>query len=254
MTPIILYNNIFSNVLPLTATDTTDGYDVLNVIDYKTYTYWQADSAGTKYISIDCSGDVMANCVGIAGHNLKTANATVSMESSADNSNWTTRVSDFIPDTDKAFTKLFDSATARYWRLKIVTATIAAQIAVLMAGERLTFPCPPESPYIPYSESVELDSARSKAGHLLGVVTRYKPIEINARFSVLSRDWVFNQYLTFWENHASRILPFFWAWDVVTYPEHVYFVTITEKMKYSIPLSIGAYADSMEINMEGIII
>jgi len=50
--PLILADNRLDNGTP-TATDTAAGFDVLNLKDLRTYTYWQALSFGTKYITVD---------------------------------------------------------------------------------------------------------------------------------------------------------------------------------------------------------
>lgn len=50
--PLILADNRLDNGTP-TATDTGAGFDVLNLKDLRTYTYWQALSFGTKYITVD---------------------------------------------------------------------------------------------------------------------------------------------------------------------------------------------------------
>ena len=50
--PILLFDNVFEDGTP-TATDTASGYDVLNLIDWRNYTYWKAASAGTKHLTVD---------------------------------------------------------------------------------------------------------------------------------------------------------------------------------------------------------
>ena len=120
-TPIILYDNRLTDGTPA-ATDTAAGYDILNILDLRTYTQWKAASSGTKYITIDCGSAKSADCLAVIGHNLYTAGATVSVESSSDNATWTQRLAGFTPTSDKAFMKLFVSASARYWRIKIINA------------------------------------------------------------------------------------------------------------------------------------
>lgn len=250
-TPIILSDSRFLDGT-LTATDTASGYSVLNIKDYRTYTFWKAASAGTKYITVDCGTAKSADCLAVISHNLNTANATVSVESSPDNSAWTERLAGFTPPSDKAFLKTFTSASARYWRLKIVTTSIVPYLAVCMLGVRLTFPYPPDSPYIPYSESVEVGSSRSKKGHILGSVVKYKPIRISARFSNLTRTWVETVFTPFWDNHASNLLPFFYAWSLTAYPNMVFYVSVEEGMAYRTPVSVLPFVDSLELEMEGI--
>lgn len=250
-TPIILYDSRFLDGTP-TATDTAAGFSVLNIRDYRAYTFWKAASAGTKYITVDCGTAKSADCLAIIGHNLKTANASISVESSADNITWTERLASFTPSTDRAFLKTFISASARYWRVKIVTASVVPYLAVAFLGVRLTFPYPPDTPYVPYKETVEAETLQGKTGHILGSVIRFKPIEISAKFSNLTRTWVMNNFKPFWDNHASDFKPFFWAWDIDTYPDMVFYVSIDEGMSYEMPMSVLSYIDSIELKMKGI--
>lgn len=253
MNPIILYASRFLDGTP-TATDTASGYNVLNIIDYKTYTLWKAASVGTKYITVDCGSDKSADALGIISHNLYTANATISVESSTDNfaANVTERLAGFIPTSNNAFLKPFTSATDRYWRIKIVTAAVVPYLAIAMLGEKLLFPYAPDVPYIPYSEGIEVESSKSKGGNLLGSIVQYKPIEISARFSTLTRTWVINTFKPFWDNHASDLKPFFYVWDNDIYPQFCFWVKAKDSSKYQMPVTILDYVDSIELEMEGI--
>lgn len=248
--PIILYDSRFMDGTP-TATDTAAGFSVLNIKDYRTYTFWKAASSGTKYITIDCAGAKSANCLAIIAHNLYTAGATVSVESSPDNSNWTVRLAEFTPASDKALLKIFTDASAPYWRIKIVTASMAAQIGVVFLGARMDFPYPPDAPYIPYTEGIEAETSIGKTGHILGSTIKFKPLELTARFSNLTRTWVLNTFKVFWDTHASDLKPFFYAWDIDAYPDMVFFVAVDDGSKYQTPVSILQYIDSIELRMRG---
>ena len=100
--PLILHDNLFLLGTP-TATDTASGYSILNILDRRAYTLWKAASYGTKYITIDCATAQSANAVAIAGHNLHTADAIIKVQSSSDNTNWTTRHVNFKVSSDKPF-------------------------------------------------------------------------------------------------------------------------------------------------------
>ena len=121
--PIILYDSILIGST-LTATDTETGYSVNNLIDYRSYTWWQADTPGLKYITIDCAVATSADTLGIVGHNFDTAAAVISVESSPDNTTWTERLSEFLVTDSYAIMKTFTTASARYWRVKIQSAVI----------------------------------------------------------------------------------------------------------------------------------
>lgn len=409
--PIILYDNRFSDGTP-TATDTAQGFSVLNVRDMRTYTYWKAASVGTKYLTVDCGSPMNADCLGIIGHNLGSIGAEAVLQGSSDNfasdliepvairpktdtailkrarlisngdyevwpdgtnvrpAGWTLAGSGasverivvnapddygaqvtagaganaqlyqrapnfgsfkgntvtyggyvlcnapnagrvgiydgvqwtyspyhsgsglweyltvtrtvsssatelrFVGQVMAGLTAGFDIAAARkgttispstpsdyieplsnakrYWRLKVANGSAAPKLAVLMAGNLLEFPYPPDTPYIPYSEAVEAETARSKKGHPLGAVIRFKPREIAARFPSLSRSFVFDTYKPFWDSHASDLKPFFYAEDLDEFPGHIFYVQMKKGAKFQAPLSRGSLVDSLTLDMEGV--
>jgi hypothetical protein len=254
MNPIILYDNRFNDGIPA-ATDTAAGFDVLNIRDLRPFTLWQAASPGTKYITVDCGSAKSADCLALIRHNLYSSSASVSVESSTTGA-WAgeqvERLAPFTPSSDKALLKTFPTATARYWRLKIVTAAIAPNIGVAMLGAKLLFPYPPDTPYIPYKEGIEAETSRGKTGDPLGVVVRFKPVEVNARFSVLSRTWALSTYKAFWDTHASDLKPFFYVWDIDLYPDLVLYLAVKRDAAYQTPVSVLEYVDYIELDMEGI--
>jgi hypothetical protein len=247
--PIILYDNRLLDGT-LSSSEVMSGFDVNNVIDYRPYTYWVANNSGTNYISVDCVTPKTADCLGIIGHNLYSIGASVSVWSSNNGINWIQRLV-FNPTSDKALLKTFTQASARYWKLQIVNTSGQPRIAVVFIGNKLEFPYPPNAPFVPYSESIEVESKRSKTGHLLGSVIKYKQIEISINFSDLTRDWVNTYFKPFWDNHASELKPFFWAWDI-DYSSDVFYVTIQDNMKYETPLSMLSYVDKLSLEMRGI--
>ncbi len=253
MNPIILYDSRFMDGTP-TATDTASGYDILNIKDLRPYTFWKAASAGTKYITIDCGSAKSADALAIISHNLKTANATISVESSNDNfvANVTERLAGFVPSNDKAFLKLFTSASDQYWRIKLITAAIAPYIGVALLGQKLLFPFPADSPYRSFPESIKRQSSRGKTGNLLGVINEYYPLNFSASFSNFERTWVFGDFLTFWRDYGKKGKPFFWVCDLDTFPEFVFFVSIEDAAKFDAELSILQYADRFSLPMIGI--
>ncbi|MEW6115391.1 MAG: hypothetical protein AB1553_00620 [Nitrospirota bacterium] len=254
MNPIILYDNRFNDAIP-TATDTAAGYDVLNIRDLRTYTFHKFTGSGTKYYYINCGSGKTADCLAIISHNLGTAGATVSVESSATGA-WTgeqvERLAGFVPTSDKALLKTFNSATAQFWRVKIVTAAVAAQVGVLMLGTKLLFPYPPDTPYRPYSERIEANTSLSKTGNILGSTIRYYPIDVVAPFSNLTRTWVLDNFKPFWINHGRKLNPFFYAWDLDVYPDDVLFLACSPDMVYELPVSVLAYIDSIILRMQGV--
>jgi hypothetical protein len=232
--PIILFDNRFDDGMP-SATDTASGYYAANIRDLRTYTWHQFAAAGTKYYTIDCGEAKAADCLGIRGHNLGTAAASVSVESSANNLDWTERLAAFNPANDRAILKTFTSASARYWRVKIVTADTAAQCAVLMLGTRLTMEKWPSGNFDPAQEKPVSSSRLSQQGHLLGVLIDYVEIEIAARFQRLSPTWIETYFRPAWDNHIHYGRPFFWAWDITNHPSEICYARIADNYSLSMP-------------------
>lgn len=250
MNPVILADSRFLDGTP-TATDTATGYDVLNIRDGKSFTSWKGLSAGTKYITVDCGSAKSADCLGIFKHNLGTAAASVSVESSDNGVDWTQRLAPFTPANDKAILKTFTLATAQYKRIKIVTASVAAQIAECSLGVRITFPHPPNTPFIPASESVEVDVAKSKSGQRLEAIVRFVEWEVKPEWSYLSRTWLEANVQPFWRNWARYLKPFFWAWDMDVYPSEILWGTVSEGYVYEPSVSILTYYDRFRLEIVG---
>lgn len=249
MTPIILHDNRFADGA-ITATGVTDDTR-LYIIDGRPYTWLVFPSSGTKYITVDCGTAKSADALGIIGHNFATSSATVSVESSADNNTWTQRLAGFTWASNRALLKTFTTASARYWRIKIVTASVAPAVAVVMLGSRITFPCSPDSSFTPFSESVEVDSNDSKNGQALGSVVRFFPVAIKPTFSNLTRTWVEGTYRPFRENWSRYRKYFFWAWDVDTYPTQVFYVQ--DVGQYAPAVSVLDYYDKLALDFKGVI-
>jgi len=231
--PFILYDNRFADSIP-TATNTDTDYDVLNIIDWRGYTYWQADNFGTVYVTINCGSSKNANTLMISGHNFFTAAATVSLESST-NGSWTERVAGFTVTSNDTVGKIFTLAAGNYWRLKIVTASIAARIAILAVGVRMDFETGLQREFDADAQGIEAETKVSELAHPLGTVIKYYPRTVAARFKNLSPAWCANTFLPAWINHLSKLIPFFWAWEITGHPLEVYLVRLKDGHKLDMP-------------------
>lgn len=249
--PMILAENRLLDGTP-TATDTATGFDVLNLRDLRPFTYWQANSSGTKYITVDCGTAKAADSLAMIGHNLYTADADVSVECSADNFAAETieALAAFTPTSDRAFLKTFTERTKRYWRIKIVTASVAAKIGVLLLGSRLDFPRYPVGNFDPTPEKVNGIAARSKAGHMIGATLKNVSYSIRADFRALLPSWIDGTFRPLWDSYLSQLTPFFFSWDNENHPTDCRFVTIPEGFTLAMPYD--PYRRSLSLQMEGI--
>lgn len=247
--PIILYDNRYLDGT-ITATDTAPDYDFNNIKDLRTYTFWKADSSGTKYITVDCGSTKSADSLGIIGHNLGTAAAIVSVETSDDNITYTERLAGFTPTNDKALLHTFIPASARYWRTKIVTTAVAPQIAVALIGKRLTFERHLQGSFDPTPEKIEGQSKRGKTGNLLGSVVYYHSMKMRADFRNITPAWIRDTFKPAWDEHLSLLKPFFFAWDPENHADEVFLVKITDKFELRMPYE--GVRRSLRLQFEGV--
>jgi hypothetical protein len=269
--PVILYDNRFADGTP-TANHEDADFPAVNVGDPRTFMVAKGASAATWEISVDAgSADKVADCVAFIGHNFFTSAAQVEVQSSDDGVSWTLRLAAFSPYSDRAQLRTFTQVQARHWKVIVSDPTAIPYLACLFVGQRIDFPFPPETPFTPYQEGVEVESRRSKSGNLLGTTVRYGLLEIDAVFRLIDREEVYGDsgewgkflwgsswggnnipFRYFWEVHGCLMKMFFWAWDPGTFPDEVFYVKFRDDYRFATPLSVLAYVDSLTLGMEGI--
>jgi hypothetical protein len=251
--PIIMYESMLNDCTP-TATSTATDYNVLNLRDLRLYMYWMATSAATQYITCPLASAQTANCLVIIGHNLATVGATISVEYSSDNfaADINTALSGFTVTTDKVIMRTFTQQSAEYWRLKLTGMSAAPYMAILMIDNMLQFPYPEDAPYTPFKDRIKGETQRSRRGHHLGSAVDYQGIQITANFSNLSRTFIFDTYRPFWDYYASQLKPFFYAADIGTFPDLVFFVKVPDDETFGPPMSKSELVDRITLNMEGL--
>jgi hypothetical protein len=89
----------------------------------------------------------------------------------------------------------------------------------------------------------------SRGGKNLGVVTSYFPIDIQLRFSNLLRAWVTENFVPFWE-YAKYLDAFFFAPDLDTWPDDVFWCVLDPSMKFKAPTSMLVYVDYIDLTMQ----
>lgn len=255
MNPIILYDNRFLDnpVIAATDTDATGDYDVRNIRDTRPYLMHKFAALGTKYYTVDCGSAKAADTLALFNHNLGTAGAALSVESSPDNFNVVNqRLVPVNPSNDRALLKTFNTATERYWRAKIVTAGIPAQAGCAVLGSMLQFPRPPIGPFEPYREDVKSIVPDGDYGAQIEAASKYCPIRITARFQHLSRAWIENTFQPFWDGWMKKEKWFFFAWNIDDFPAHVFYVRRARGYQFSAPLSKGYIVKEFSIELEGV--
>jgi len=119
--PTILWNNIFTRGT-LSASSEAAGYPKENAVSEATYNAWQPTTLPAT-LTIDKGAAVSVDSSAIVAHDCGTKGLTVQLQSSTDNTTWTSR-STVSPSDDTTILTLFTSVSARYWRMRFTTKNI----------------------------------------------------------------------------------------------------------------------------------
>lgn len=246
----------------LSATSQESGTDVLDVVNFKGYEFWQADGhVLPQYITSQLAIDGTADALGLFGHNFGTLGLAISVESATDDPDGssgvilTERLAGFTPTNDKAIIKTFNSASDLWWRLKmdkaiaLDSADANPYLAVLMIGQLLQFPNAQQSPLVLRDEKPIMEVTKARKGQHLSTVRSYTELAIDVNIPVPTSTWVDNTFMTFWNNHASLGYPFFFAWDLDTYPDLIYWAQIEEDFRFQQPFHVGGLVTNIKLKM-----
>jgi len=180
--------------------------------------------AGRRYwhaISHDhATGLQVIDYVGIARHNLGSANIAVSVER-FDGENWLTVAGPILPGTDEPLIIRFEPAEGVQTRLCLAEGSEPAMTAVVHAGPSLILPPHVQVGYTPINYGRRIDSEEdvSESGNFLGRPVFNETRETIPRLSYIDGDWYRLNMDRFVAAAARR--PFFWAWDPLHYPSEV---------------------------------
>ena len=165
--PTVLWDNIFAKGVLSAVGGTPTSYPVGNAVVEDTVTYWKPLSLPATVL-LDMLVPTEADCVSVVGHDCGSRGSTITLQSSPDGSIWTTRAS-VLPTDNTTILMLFNTVSARYWRLTVSGLAVPI-ISVVMLGKRFNFPAGVKAPYKPVwlSQTYELISAQTMGGQFLG--------------------------------------------------------------------------------------
>lgn len=235
--PTILYENRFNDATPA-ASSTAAGFNVLNLRDWRNYTWWKPTSLPAT-VTVDCGSAKAADYLFVAGHDLATQGATLEGRSSTDNfaTNDVLRATK-TPSNNKPFLVQFSSASARYWRLTIPAGpSVIPQLAIAVMGAALVVPgyCAPG--FDPLGRDGQGQFNKSQKGNPLGVVLEYEEWKQSVEFQSVQRSWVDANWVPAWNAHL-RSSPFGFAWSPTDYPSDLFVVNVDGR-KFDAPQQQG---------------
>lgn len=242
--PKILHENRLDDATPVASTTAT-GYSVLNLRDFRPYTWWKP-TALPATVTVDCATAKAADYWAVYGHDLFTQGCTIELRGSTDNfaaSN--VLVDTFTPTNNKAFARYFVSVSYRYWRLRITGGATMPALAIAAIGVLLDMPSYMMEGFDPIGRMVIGVSNRSMDGHPLGRTVKYEQWQETLKFQLLSWSFLRDSFEAAWVAHL-RDDPFLFVWDPTGHAAEIYLVMA--KDKFTSPHRTGALCDlSMEV-------
>jgi hypothetical protein len=223
--PLIGYETLITSI---TASSTETGFPASNLLNPATHLIWKAsaDSPTDTILTISISGSV--NYIGIAKHNFFESGATIALGTGA-SPNLISGVT--AEDTLPMIFRI--SPQTGSLTLSIIGGSVAAQAAVIYAGELLVL----ERSVKVDAQHMDVVHARqsaalggmSESGNFLGRVLTSEWRESQAEFAWFTPDW----YRTYFEPFAESAMtePFFWAWNPDEYPDETAFAWIIEDIR-----------------------
>jgi hypothetical protein len=238
--PKILHENRLDDATPVASTTAT-GYSVLNLRDFRPYTWWKP-TALPATVTVDCGSAKSVDYWAVYGHDLYTQGATIELRASTDNFSASNVLVDTLtPASNDAFARYVTSVSYRYWRLRI-TGTTMPSLAIAALGEVLDVPSYMIEGFDPIGRKVIGVSNRSMDGHPLGRTVKYEQWEESLKFQLLSWSWLRASFEAAWDAHL-RDDPFLFVWDPSGHADEIYLIMVKDNFKA--PHRTGSLCDLM---------
>lgn len=224
--PAVGYHNVV-RADSIVADTQEANYPASNLANPATHLEWRAEDDSEQYITITTNEVDPIDYVGIARHNLGTAEIVVSVEANIE-SIWTEIVEEtMLPDDTPAVLR-FAAESYSQVRIRLQTGSDAARIAVVYCGKLLDLE---RKVYVghtplPYARKISMSSNRSVSGNFLGRIILGEGRESTVPFSLFTPEWCRENLDPFLE--AAEEIPFFFAWRPGTYPREVGFCDLMD--------------------------
>lgn len=228
--PFVAWDNFAASAAEITtptpgATELTPG---INAVSGGTYNFWSATPNGSDIVRLrfDLGSAKAVTFAGIAAHNLADIGATLTLESSTDDSVWSPVAAAAVTPADNgAIGFRMTAATARYWRFTITDAGGDAVIGVAFIGAELLIGSRLYQGYAPpiTPTEVALKTNVSEGGHLLGNSAVFQGSSATAQLNNLAPSDLRGAAWKGFQSAYNGGKPFFWAWRPTKYPADLFY-------------------------------
>lgn len=223
--PTILFDNFFLDGTLSASTEAT-GYPKENAVSENTNKSWKPTALPAN-LNVDLGVATAVDSFAVVAHNCGTKGNTIELQSSPDNTTWTTRCT-IVPTDDTTMLGLFTSVSVRYWRILISNGSVP-NIGVVMLGQRFNFPAGVKAPYTPVwlSQQYELLTATTLGGQFLGNKVLRQGGRTTINLVSLERNFA-ESNLTNFRLHYNSGKAFIWAAGPSVFSKDVGYVWRTE--------------------------
>lgn len=233
-TPLIGYQNLVttSNITATTAATGSPATNLANPSTLLTWTGANLSPLATEYLTANVQSVEGLDYVGIARHNLGTAQTIVSVEGVTDGGAspevWTELVGETMLADDAPAIFRFTSQALAKVRLKLQPGTVAPSIAVMYTGKLLQIQRNIFVGHTPitYGRRTEFATSRTESGNFGGRIVLSEWTETKLSLSLLTSAWYRANFDAFVD--AAKTDPFFFAWRPGDYPAEIGYCWTTD--------------------------
>ena len=210
-------------------------------------------TASIPWTSVKAEADDLYACFGnpFVGEIAGTMTCTLYEREGEAGSVWTNRLAVFTPDSDGNIFRLVTSAPARYWRLGVLTASVAPYIGILVLGVKITMPYSPDAPVSLYDEGIKARTQDDDSGELLGTTIKSRDRKFQFTVSTIDRAFVFGDLKDFWDNHSRDRNPFFIIPYPDDFPDAVWWMRNDPSYRWTTPLRFFEWVEAAMFRLVG---
>ena len=217
MSGAIGWKNWLEEATTLTASGEAQGFEVANIIDWRTFTAWQGVALTQTIIEATLQTNRRANAWGIFGHNFTDQAANIAVEYH-DGLNWQPFSPTVVTPITGCYFRKQDPHTSNRWRLVVTTTADPAIVTHWILCETLDT----RSQKAPFSPAKWKNRSRfqthiTENGQFAGRTYRSQSYQTSMGYDILVRSDVDANYMPFVE--SAELYPFYYSWDIDNYPD-----------------------------------
>lgn len=238
----ILYNSVLESYSSITASSEAAGFPPINALKPNTYEAWRFTTSAST-LQIDFGGPTRAfDMLCIGAHNLGRAGADIQVWYEPEPGGTfvqfdTTKSPAFDQQQHPIVFYSQTAVNALTIEVRITGASGVPSIGYISAGVALQMQRPFFNGHTPITDAdvTQYYSNRTESGEIIGQQIRAQGYETSADWQNIDDTWYRTYFAPF--KQAAKLRPFFFAWNLLEYPDDVGFCRIAQDV--SAPMQNG---------------